>query len=490
MSKNCFHCEESIPDDLDLIVTIDNQPRSMCCYGCKAVAEQIIEFGLDDYYRHRTSLPQRPDSLVPEDLKKLTVFNNPQVQSEFVSENEDATKEAKLIIEGISCPACIWLIESRISRLPGIRQVSVNYSTQRCRVRWLEDEIHLSDILTAITQLGYTALPYNHKQRELFYEHERKAQLIRLGIAALFGMQVMMIAIALYFGEASGIEKQYRIFFHWISLLLCLPVLFFSGQPLFMGALRDIKNKRAGMDIPIALGLSIAFCSSLWSTVQQSGQVYFDSIVMFIFFILGGRYFEFMSRRKSTAYLDKISSVLPLYATRVHGNGDQETVELNALSVSDTVLVKPGEVIPVDGLVFEGHSSVNESIITGESLPITKTPGMTVIGGSTNSESPLYIKVTSLGEHSVLSNISRIIDKASSNKPATVLLANKIVSIFITCLLVIAALVALYWYQLDQDQWLAITIAVLVVSCPCAYHLLRRPPYRLQRQPLCATGSR
>jgi P-type Cu2+ transporter len=471
MPENCFHCGEPVPDELDLLVEIDNQAQAMCCFGCEAVARQLIEFGLTNYYRHRTTLPKKPESLVPETLKKLTTFNDPQIQSEFVSHNDDSSKEARLIIEGISCPACVWLIESRLTKLKGIKQVGVNYSTQRCRIVWQEDEIHLSDILTAITQLGYNAFPYNHKQRELIYENERKTQLLRLGIASLFGMQVMMIAIALYFGDVSGIEKQYRVFFHWISLLLTLPVLLFSGKPLFAGAFRDIKNKRPGMDVPIALGLSIAFCGSLWSTLQQSGHVYYDSIVMFIFFILGGRYFEFMSRKKSTAYLDKTSSILPLYATRINANGEKENIELNKLSVSDKILVKPGEVIPVDGMIYEGHSSVNESIITGESLPVTKYAGMNVIGGSTNNESPLYMTVKSIGEYTVLSHISRIIDKASSNKPATVQLANRIVSIFISALLVITCLVAFYWYHVDQTQWLAITIAVLVVSCPCALSL-------------------
>ena len=471
MLENCFHCGEPIPNDIELLITIDNKPQAMCCYGCHAIAEQIIELGLVDYYRHRTSLPQKPESLIPEVITKLTVFNNSQVQSEFVSVHDDSTKEAKLIIEGISCPACSWLIESRIAKLKGVKQVSVNYSTLRCRIVWQENEVHLSDILSAITQLGYKALPYNHKRRELIYENEHKAQLLRLGIAGLFGMQVMMIAIALYFGETSGIERQYRIFFHWISLLLTLSVLLFSGRPIFAGALQDIKNKRPGMDVPIALGLSIAFCGSLWSTLYQSGHVYYDSIVMFIFFILGGRYFEFMSRKKSTAYLDKTSSILPLYATRINVDGEQEDIELGQLSVSDKVLVKPGEVIPADGIVYEGHSSVNESLITGESLPLIKQPGATVIGGSTNSESPLYITVKHIGDQSILSNISRIIDKASSNKPTTVLLANRIVSIFISSLIVIACLVAVYWYQTDPTQWLAITIAVLVVSCPCALSL-------------------
>jgi len=471
MSESCFHCGELVPSHLELIVKIDDQAREMCCYGCKAVVEQILEFGLVDYYKHRTSLPTKPEEFIPEDLKKLAIFDNPQVQTEFVSVNDDASKEAKLIIEGISCPACVWLIESRLSSLAGINHVSVNYSTQRSRICWQESVISLSDILSAIAQLGYSAQPYNHKQRELVYDNERKSQLIRLGIAGLFGMQVMMIAIALYFGEASGIEKQYRIFFHWISLILTLPVLFYSGCPLLIGAYRDIKNRRPGMDVPIALGLSIAFCSSLWSTLQNSGHVYFDSIVMFVFFILGGRYFEFMSRRKSTAYLDKVSSILPLTATQIHPDGNQEIVDLNTLSVSDAVLVKPGEVIPVDGDVYEGRSSVNESLITGESMPVTKTSGMHVIGGSTNIESPLFINITDTGEHTVLSNISRIIDKASSNKPTTVLLANKIVAVFIICLLFIASLAGLYWYYVDPNQWVAITITVLVISCPCALSL-------------------
>jgi len=471
MPKLCFHCGEPIPDSLKLIVEIDNQAEEMCCLGCEAVAKQLIEFGLTDYYRHRTNLANKPESLIPESLKKLSAFNDPQIQSEFVSEISDSTKEAKLIIEGISCPACIWLIESRIAKLDGITQVSVNYSTQRCRINWQDNEILLSEILSAITQLGYNALPYNHKQREFIYENERKTQLLRLGIAGLFGMQVMMIAIALYFGEASGIEEHYRIFFYWISLLLTLPVLLFSGQPLFTGAFRDIKNKRLGMDVPITLGLSIAFVGSLWTTLQQSGHVYYDSIVMFIFFILSGRYFEFMSRKKSTAYLDKTSSILPLYATRINATGEDENIELSKLCISDKILVKPGEVIPVDGIVYQGHSSVNESIITGESLPVTKQVGEKVIGGSTNNESPLYIKVKNVGEKTVLSHIARIIDKASSNKPATVLLANKIVSVFVSAVLIIAFLVAIYWYHVDQSQWLEITIAILVVSCPCALSL-------------------
>lgn len=471
MKMSCFHCGEPVPDNLNLTVKINSRAEPMCCYGCEAVAKQLVEFGLTDYYRHRTSLPSTPETLVPEELKKLTVFDDPQIQSEFVTSDANCYKEAKLIIEGINCPACTWLIESRIAKLNGIKKVSVNYSTQRCQIGWQESEISLSRILESISQLGYSALPYNHKQREQLYENERKSQLLRLGIAGLFGMQVMMVAIALYFGDVSGIEDRYRFFFNWISLLLTLPVLLFSGKPLFVGALRDLKNKQLGMDVPITLGLSIAFIGSLWSTLQQNGHVYYDSIVMFIFFILGGRYLEFMSRKKSTAYLDKTTSIVPPYATRLNDNDEQNVIELGKLSISDHILVKPGEVIPIDGVIYQGHSSVDESIITGESLPVEKKIGSKVIGGSTNNESPLYIQVESIGENTLLSNISRIIEKASSNKPATILLANKIVSVFIACVILIAIAVAFYWYNIDPDQWLTITISVLVVSCPCALSL-------------------
>lgn len=470
MLKPCFHCGEPVPEQLNLIVKINNQDEAMCCPGCEAVAKQLIDFGLTDYYKHRTSLPEKP-KLIPDELKELTALNDPRIQSEFVSIQNDNSREAKLIIEGITCPACVWLIESRVAKLNGVNNINVNYSTQRCSINWQENKITLSEILSAINQLGYKVFPYNYKRRELLYENERKSQLIRLGIAGLFGMQVMMIAIALYFGEASGIEKHYRVFFHWISLALTLPVLLYSGQPIFTGAFRDIKNKRPGMDVPIALGLSIAFISSLWSTLQQSGHVYFDSIVMFIFFILGGRYFEFMSRKKSTAYLDKTSSILPQFATRINLNDEQEDIELNKLSSGDKLLIKPGAVIPVDGIVIDGCSSVNESIITGESLPVSKKQGMKVIGGSTNNESPLYISARNIGEQSVLSNIARIIEKASANKPETILLANRIVTAFICVLLIIACAVAFYWYHADQSRWLEITIAVLVVSCPCALSL-------------------
>ncbi len=472
MPESCFHCGEEVPANLNLTVEIDGIKQPMCCPGCEAVANEIVEFGLLDYYRHRTELADKPTSLIPEELEKLSVYDLPQVQSGFVKEIDHDTRQTDLIIEGINCPACTWLIETRLGRTEGIVDINVNYSTQRCHVQWNNNNTSLTAILSMILELGYQGTPYNHEQRESVFDKERKKQLLRIGIAGLFGMQVMMISIALYFGHYSGIDETYKRFFYWISLLLTLPVLLFSGKILFAGAWRDIMQRHPGMDIPIALGLSIAFIGSLWATAfNPDNHVYYDSIVMFIFFILGGRYFEFMSRKRSVSYLDKVTSSLPPYATRLTEDNKQETVAIQSLAINEHVLVKPGEVIPIDGNVIAGESTVDESILTGESLPEAKRPGSNVIGGSVNIESPLTLLVTKTGEQTFLSGIAELINKSGSCRTKSVMLADKLVSIFICAILLIAAAVAFYWYQTDPSQWLPITVAVLVVTCPCALSL-------------------
>ena len=467
----CFHCGEPVPAGLNLTTEIDGQQQPMCCLGCRAVAAQIVAFGLSDYYQHRTEFPETPRELVPADLKNLSIFNHPQLQGEFVTERDGERAEARLIIDGITCPACVWLIDSRLSRMPGVSGVEVNYSTERCSVAWQKDRIGLGEILAEINRLGYRPFPFNPQQREQRYEKERKNRLIRIGIAGLFGMQVMMIAIALYFGEASGMAERYRRFLHGISLLLTLPVLLYSARPIFAGAWRDLRVRRPGMDIPVALAIAIAFSGSVIATAGDAGHVYYDSIVMFVFFILCGRFLEFASRKKSSAELERMTPVLPLYANKITASGALEVTPLTGLAVNDRILVKPGELIPVDGVIAEGASTVNEAIVTGESLPLLKQAGMKVIGGSANVESPLQIRVTRLGEQSALSNIARMIEQAAASQTRRLLLADKVVSGFIVLILLLAFATGVYWHNIDPGRWLPITIAVLVVSCPCALSL-------------------
>jgi len=466
----CFHCGQPLPHGIDLKVEIDSIARAMCCRGCQAVAEAIVAGGLTDYYRFRTlSAPTARES-VPEFLRQSTVYDNPAVQKSFVRQSGGQEREASLILEGIVCAACVWLNEQHLAKLPGVLAVSVNYATHRARVRWDDSQVHLSRILQAVSEIGYLAHPYDPDRAQEILERERRLQLRRLAVAAAFGMQVMILAVALYAGAFTGIESEFKNLFHWLSLVLTLPVLGYSAQPFFRSAFRDLRQKRVGMDVPVSLGLGLAFAGSVLATFSGQGEVYYDSVVMFVFFLLTGRTFELAGRKRAAEVSEALVRLLPVSATRLV-NGQQEMVPAIELNNGDLVLVRPGESIPADGHVHDGRSSVDESLLTGESLPLAKTPGMALIGGSINIDSPLTLRVEKTGEDTVLSAILRLLDRAQTEKPAIAAAADRAAGWFMARVLLLAAGVALFWYFYDPTRWLPITIAVLVVTCPCALSL-------------------
>ncbi|MDX2458124.1 MAG: cation-translocating P-type ATPase, partial [Gammaproteobacteria bacterium] len=392
----------------------------------------------------------------------------------FVRTAGEHQREAALILEGITCAACVWLNERHVAQLPGVLDVQVNYATHRARVRWDDTRIKLSDILQAIHNIGYTAHPYDPQQQQQAFERERRNQLRRIGIAGVLGMQVMVLSIALYIGDWSGMEAGFRTFFRWIGLLLTTPVLLYSGAPFFRGAWRDLRNRSAGMDVPVALGILVAFGGSLHASWTGQGQVYYDSVVMFIFFLLTSRFFELMARKRGAEALEQLSQAMPAMATRITltGNAEQQDViPLTELQPGDTVLIKPGETVPADGTIITGESSVSEALLSGESTPISKEQGAHLIGGSINMESPLYLRVEQVGLDTILAEILRLLEQAQNEKPAITLLADRVASWFVGTVLVVAAAVGYYWWQQAPDSWLPVLVAVLVVTCPCALSL-------------------
>ena len=292
-------------------------------------------------------------------------------------------------------------------------------------------------------------------------------------------MQIMIFAVAMYTGNWWGMDDSFKQSFRWISLALTIPILLYASSVFFKAAYRDLINKRIGMDVPISLGIAIAFSASLMNTINGAGEVYFDSVAMFTFFLLSARFFEMGTRKQTSEATEALLNLKPAIATKLidykNKNSSaieyQQSVSITELDVGDYLLVRPGEVIPTDGKIIHGISGINESLITGESLPVTKQISDDVIGSSTNTENPLVIQVSKLGEDSVLSSIQRLIDEAQHTKPAIAKLADKIASWFVSALLSISAIVAYYWYNTDASQWLEITIATLVVSCPCALSL-------------------
>lgn len=470
--SSCFHCGLPCPDKVSYTVKITGKSRDMCCPGCEAVAQAIVDNGLDDYYKYRTEKSITADNLVPDELEQLQLYDNSKLQNQFVSSSSahPEIKNASLILEGIVCAACVWLNEQHVSKLHGVKSFSINYSTQRARISWDENKINLSDVLQSISSIGYRAHPFDPGRQEAVQKKERQSALIRLSVAGLGAMQVMMLAIALYAGDYSGIDEDLKLFFRWVSALIATPVVFYSARTFFVGAWRDLKRKNLGMDVPVALAIGGAYAASCWATLNQSGQVYFDSVTMFTFFLLMGRFLELRARQRSSEVADALVKLLPIMATKIVKDGFEQII-VNDLKINDHVRVKPGETIPADGTIIEGKTSIDESLVTGESYPLTRVQNESVIGGTVNIESPIIVQITKIGEETVLAGIQRLLDRAQTEKPRIALLADKVASIFVGVILVIALGVGLVWWQIDSDRAFWIVLSMLVVTCPCALSL-------------------
>ena len=474
MSGSCYHCGQDVPAGTDLGVRVEGEVRPMCCLGCQAVAQAIVDNGLADYYRNRDALPDSPREALPDALGNLLLYDHAEFQKSFVHALGEHEREAALILEGITCAACIWLNEQHVSRLPGVTGVDINYATRRARVRWDESRTRLSDILAAIAAIGYRAYPYDAARSEALARKEQRSALWRLFVAGFGMMQVMMYAVPVYMAAEGDMSADIEAMMRWASMVLTLPVVVYSAAPFFRNAWRDLRLLRVGMDVPVALGVGAAFAASVWATVTASGEVYFDSVTMFVFFLLGGRFVEMRARQKAVGVTEALAKLMPALAQRL---GDypasRETEQIVAadLHAGDLVLVRPGESIPADGIVVEGESSVDEALLTGESRPVAKRLGDRLTGGAINNESPLVMRVEQVGEETRLSAIVRLMERAATEKPRIVEMADRIATRFVAALLFVAAAVAIVWWNIDPHKALWITVSVLVVTCPCALSL-------------------
>ncbi|TCO82261.1 Cu2+-exporting ATPase [Plasticicumulans lactativorans] len=470
--RECFHCSLPIPDGTRFHVVVDGRPHRLCCHGCEAVARAIVDAGLTGYYRHRTAPSRRAEDLVPAQLREMELYDRDDLQRSFVRAAEQGTvREASLILEGIVCAACVWLNERHVGAVPGVLEFRVNYSTHRAHLRWDNARVPLSRILKTIAAIGYVAHPFDPGRQEALQRKERAQALRRVAIAGLGSMQVMMLAVALYAGDYYGIDADIRHFLRWISLVITVPVLMYASTPFFQAAWRDLRRGALGMDVPIAAAVLLATVASAWHTVTGSGEIYFDSATMFVFFLLSGRFLEMAARHRAAQVSEELVRILPSTATRLDPTGAETVVAVAELAPGDRVLVRPGETVPADGQVLEGASSVDESLLTGESLPLAKGFGDALVGGAVNVESPLVMRVERVGAETVLSSIVRLLDRAQSEKPRIAALADRIAGGFVAALLVICAGVAWWWWQHDAARAFPIVLAVLVVTCPCALGL-------------------
>ncbi|MGN5136785.1 heavy metal translocating P-type ATPase [Aeromonas sp. 164P] len=464
----CFHCGEPVPANSGYSLEIKGIVRPMCCPGCQTVAETIMECGLASYYDHRTA-PGTKGDLVPEELAALTHYDLAEVQQEFVTDS-GTLREIQLTVEGLTCAACAWLIERHLMTLGGLRYINVNTTTHRARIKWDPDQLSLSDILKGFAQIGYRAYPFQTHQQEALYAKEVRSYMFRLALAGLGSMQVMMCAVALYMDLFISVEDEFMVYFKWISLLLSTPIMIYSAQPFYVGAWRSLKQGHLSMDVSVSLALIGAFVASMWATVFNTGEVYYDSITMFVFFLLLGRFLELRARRKASESSSNLARLVPIMATRLDDEEEHE-VAAKTLQVGDRVRVLAGATLPADGIIVEGQASINESMLTGEQLPLLKQRGDLVYAGTINTDAPLQIRVSHRIEESRIAQIMRLQDHALDDKPAIAQMADQLSRHFILVLLIIAAAVWTFWHFQQPDQAFWITLAVLVATCPCALSL-------------------
>lgn len=468
-SKSCFHCGEYIPKGINLYVNIDEHDQVMCCLGCQAVATTIVENNLTEYYRFRTEPANKSEMLIPKQLQQNKLLDDESLQEEFTYQTP-LYKEIILTIEGISCAACAWLIEMQLNKVNGILAVNVNATTQRATIRWAQNDIKLSDIIEKIDHIGYQALPFKASAVEQSNQKLNKTFIKRLGIAGILMMQVMMIAIGLYFGAFSDMSPHNLIYLRWASLILTVPIITYAAFPFYIGAFKALKMKRLSMDVPVSIAIILAFAASVWATISQQGEVYFESASMFTFLLLVGKYLEFRARLRAAEISANLLKLMPMTATKII-NGVEELIVAKKLCPLDVVLIKPGETVPADGSIISGKSQLNEAMLSGESLPVSKSVGDIVYAGTINGDGNLTIEVKNDSHHSLLSQLIRLSESSQTHKPKLAILSDKVAQYFVAVILLTAICTAFYWQYYMPEQAFWITLSVLVATCPCALSL-------------------
>lgn len=468
----------------------------MCCIGCQSVAQTIIDQGLADYYRHRSmsqsassALAALPTSIdfAANDQAQWQAYDDADVQSTFVRSRQQrdqhngqqrdqlSLKEADLVIDGLTCAACVWLLHQQVRKLDGVIHFNVNLTTQRAYLQWQDKTVNLSQIMASIAAVGYQPSPYQATAAALKKAQDKRQTIMRLGVSGLAAMQVMMLSFGLYAGQSQDMTELQMVFFRWVALGLTTPVVFYAAQPFFKAAYRALKNRHLVMDVPVSLAIGGAYLASFWATATNSGEVYFDSVCMFTFLLLFGRYVEAQARYHAGHSGNELHQLLPPMCSRVVAHATQaevvQQVAVSKLVCDDIVRVLPGATLPADGVIISGSTSINEAALSGEFLPVRKQLGDQVTAGTINVASSIDIQVTQLQDNSRLQQILSLVQQAHSFRPKLSHRADQVAHYFVLAVLVVSALVYGTWYFIDADKALWVTLSVLVITCPCALSL-------------------
>ena len=464
----CFHCSEPVPAGVVIRARIGGRDEPVCCHGCRAVAEFIAGAGLGDYYRYRDAAAARADETPRPD--RWSAYDRPELVERLTTREPGGARSMTVLLEGLRCSACSWLADKALRQQRGLHDVSVNPATARARLTWDPEVASLGDLLRVLEHVGLRPHPLAGDAAGQLAVLERRTALKRLAVAGFGMMQVMMFAVPLYIAHTSGMDPGIRKLLRLVSMLVSVPVALYAGWPFYVGAWQALRARGISMDVPVSIAIVLAFVASVWNALTGQGDVYFDSVTMFVFFLSLGRYVEMVARHRSGSVADALARLAPVTARRLR-DGAVEDVQAAELEAGDELLVRTGEVFAADGVVAEGAGRVDESMLTGESTAVTKEIGAPVHAGTQNLGAPLRVRVSAVADRTVLAGIVALLERAQAERPRVARAADRAAAWFLGRILVGAAVVFVAWWFIDPARAFPATLAVLVATCPCALSL-------------------
>lgn len=476
MSKiKCDHCHLEYDED----IMIKDDSLHFCCKGCQGVYHLLKDDGLDSFYEKLGNKTIAPPLTSNNDVEK---FDTKSFKDNFIKTTEEGFSRIDLIIEGIHCAACVWLNEKVLYDTDGIIEANINFSTNKAKIVWDEDEIKLSEIILKIRSIGYNAYAYDASIADEKATESKRDFFIRMMVAVFATMNIMMLSVAKYTGFFTGISEQVRNYIHLGEFILATPVLFYSGWIFYKGAYYGLKNRILNMDFLVSSGATFSYIYSLYVLFGGKGESYFDSVAMIITFVLVGKYLEVIGKKSAVDTLDKIKSSIPLEAIIIEDN-IKKVLPINSVKVGDIVELKAGEKASFDGALESSSASFDESSISGESLPVDKQKGSKIFSGTINCEKVIRYKVLKSYEDSTLNSIVTLLEDSLSSKPKIEHKANEISKGFSILILSLAILTFVVWYYFGIDlgfdyegalhfeKSFIVAISVIVIACPCALAL-------------------
>ena len=462
----CAHCGLPIPP-ADLVADrVGDRELRFCCRGCAGAYRIIVGAGLGAFYRRR----QWDEAGTPAGAYE-SGFDDSYL-ARFVTPAPGGA-ELVVLVEGIRCASCVWLIERILARIDGVREARVSFATHRARVSFDPAVASPGRILAAVAQLGYAARPYTADAGAEAAQAERRSLLLRFGTAAFLSMQLMAYAGGLYAGYFQGIEPESRRLLEALAWPVATPVVFYSGWPFLRGGARSLRNRAPDMDLLISLGALSAYGYSVYA-LFAGYEVYFDTAAMIVTLILMGRLFEHEARHRASAGIDRLLRLMPEAAHRLEQQGSVD-VDAWALRPGDRILVRPGERFPADGRVLAGETEVDEAAVTGEAAPVVRAPGSRVTSGTMNLTAAATVLVEAAGAASFVGRVARLVEEAQARKAPVQRMADRAAAVFVPLVAAVAAATAAAWTLAGPGPGdsppLLHAVAVLVVACPCALGL-------------------